>query len=65
MHSMSLCTGVLFEMKKNGFILSWEGDALLYSSQDLKGAFEPVPDAVSPYRVDALGKAFFKLGLKP
>ena len=49
----------------NGFILSWEGDALLHTSRDLSGAFEPVPDAYSPYRVDALGNAFFKLGLKP
>ena len=49
----------------NGFILRWEGDAPLYTSHDLTGSFEPVPDAVSPYRVDALGNAFFKLGLKP
>jgi hypothetical protein len=49
----------------NGFILSWEGDALLHTSRDLSGGFEPVPDAYSPYRVDALGHAFFKLGLKP
>jgi len=49
----------------NGIILSWEGDALLHTSQNLSGAFESVPDAYSPYRVDALGHAFFKLGLKP
>jgi len=48
-----------------GLILNWEGDALLYISRDLSGGFEPLADAVSPYRVDTLGSAFFKLGLKP
>jgi hypothetical protein len=49
----------------DGLILNWEGDALLYISRDLSGVFEALPDAVSPYRLDMSGNAFFKLGLKP
>ena len=49
----------------DGLILNWEGDALLYISRDLSGVFEALPDAVSPYRLDMSGSAFFKLGLKP
>ena len=49
----------------DGLVLSWEGDALLYISRDLSGTFEPLFDAVSPYRVDTSGNAFFKLDLKP
>ncbi|MFL2921750.1 MAG: hypothetical protein ACJ0BN_04985 [Limisphaerales bacterium] len=49
----------------SGFTLSWEGDALLYVTQDLNKPFESVPAAVSPYKVDTARQAFFKLGLKP
>jgi hypothetical protein len=48
-----------------GLTLIWEGDALLYVTQDLNRPFQSVPAAISPYKVDVSQQAFFKLGLKP
>ncbi|HIG29296.1 MAG TPA: hypothetical protein EYQ50_16500, partial [Verrucomicrobiales bacterium] len=48
-----------------GITLAWEGDFVLYRTQDLVKPFQAVPEAVSPYQVDMVGQAFFKLRVKP